>query len=176
MRIKYNLEKNYFKNYNEANGAICLKRKLAEKPQAKVRSYLTVAYTYCLALLIFAIVLLFWSSYFEFTLFMEMASFLIGASIFLFFFYFIWLYACSSLEINSKKGEIVISEDGITDENSNGNKITFSYNNIKAIIITKNLIVFSLSMPFMFFIPNKNKTKIIKEIKKYSDVLIIDKS
>ena len=176
MRIKYDLEDNYFDNYNEANGVISLIPKLKKNSNAKVHTYLEITIFYSFIFLTISLFLLVITVYFKMDILRQLAEVLIGASVFLMLFYYLWLKACSKLEINSKKGTLVIDEEGITDENANGNKTLFSYNNIKAIVITNNLIVFSLNTPLMLFIPNKNKEKVIKTIRKYSDVLIIDKS
>lgn len=176
MKIKYDLTDNYFRNYNEANGAICLAKKMQKNPKTKVRSYLTLATIYSVTLFVISIILICVSVYINNDLLIEISSFLLSSSILLFVFYLLWLCACSRLEINSKEGTLVISKTGIVDENKNGNKLSIAYKNIKAIIITKNLIVFSLNTPLMLFIPNKDKKNIVAEITKYSNVPIIDKS
>ena len=176
MKINYNLKENYFKNYNDANGVMSKLKALQKNPNTKVRSYLCQAFIYCAYLFIFSFALLIISIYLKKNFLLEVSSFLLSSSILLFLFYYMWLYACSRLEINSKEGTLVIGKNGLVDENKNGNKLTIAYKNIKAVVITNNLIVFALNTPLMLFIPNKNTKAIVEELEKNSNVLIIDKS
>ena len=173
MKFDYNFEQDYFKKYNEANGAAYMVKRLTKNPKLKVNKYLSYILANCLWIFMAGLLINMLATFTTFTFLSEIGEFFMYLAIILYLVLLIWLFACSKLEINSKKGSIVINEEGITDENANGNKMMFSYNNLKMVIVTKNLIVFSLNNPIMLFIPNNNKGEVIATLKKYSDVQII---
>ena len=174
MKIDYDFDEEYFKYYNETNGAIYLLPKLLKNNKLKVRTYIYYMSLNCFYIFLLGLVIMFIAYKIDSLFLFEIACFVIGIITFFAIFFIVWLYVCSKLEINSRKGTISIKKEGIVDENQVGNKMIFNYNNLKSVIVTKNLIVCAFNYPLMLFMPNTNKDKIIKEIEKYSDVQIID--
>lgn len=174
MRINYDYKKDYIKKYNEANGAIYMLKRLQKNNNLKVKNYMSYILSNCLWVFMLGLLIDMIATFTTFTILSQIGELLMYAGIGFYLFFWVWIYICSKMEINSKVGSILINETGITDENENGNKMFFSYNNLKMIIVTKNLIVFAFNNPIMIFVPNNEKSKVIEEIKKYSNVAIID--
>lgn len=172
MKVKYNLSNNFFKYFNEANGIIFLKKKLLKNKRTKIESYLSIISKNAVIIsIITTITYLLTSS----SLIKHIITILFLINLVLYIFILFDLYFCFKSNSNNHDGILTINKNGITDEGSNGNKVEITYQNIELIVITKNIIIFIANSPIAIFINNKNKDKIIKEIKKYSDVLIIDK-
>ena len=68
------------------------------------------------------------------------------------------------------KGSIIINKDGIRDKSDID--ITFSWENIELIGVTKNTLIIIVNNPFVIILePND---KILSVIKKYKDIKIIN--
>ncbi len=174
MKISYNFEKDYFKKYNEANGAVYMLKKLEKNHKLRVKTYLNNIFPSALWIFMAGLLIDIIGALTPFTILTSIGGFLMYFSIFLYLVLLVWLFACSKLEINSKSGNVIIDASGITDETSNGNKIFLAYQNLKMVIVTKNLIVMAFNNPFMIMLPNTDKVNILNEIRKYSQVTIID--
>ncbi len=174
MKISYNFEKDYFKKYNEANGAVYLLKKLEKNPKLKVKTYLNTIFPIALWIFMAGLLVDIVGALTPLTFLTDIGGFVMYFAIILYLILLLWLFACSKLEINSKIGNVIIAENGITDETSNGNKIFLAYKNLKMVIVTKNLIVMAFNNPFMIMLPNTDKVNILNEIRKYSQVTIID--
>ena len=71
---------------------------------------------------------------------------------------------------DNHKGTIIINEDGITDKSDI--TITFSWDKVELIGITKNTMAIVTDSPFVLILEPNNK--ILDSIKKYKDVKIIN--
>ena len=174
LKISYNFEKDYFKKYNEANGAIFILKKLMKNPKLKAKTYLAYIIADCLWIFMAGLFINIVATFTIFPFLSTLGEYLMYLSVILFLILWLFFLACSKFEINNKKGAITISDEGITDEGSNGNKMFFPYQNVKMVIVTKNLIVFALNNPLMLFIPNEKKSEIKAILEKQNDIKIID--
>ena len=175
MKIKYNLKDNYLKYYNEAMGVFFMKNKLKKKHNAKIRSYtanLNLQYFFITLAIVISLILF---SIFDEQSFLKFSCYLLVIDIFAYIISMAILFVGFKQAYSNVKEEIIeINSYGISDITEGRLKIETSYDTIELVAITKNLIVFVTKSPFIIFIKNDKKDEVIKEIKKYSDVLIID--
>ncbi len=174
MEQKYDLSDNYFKYFNEAQGANILKKKLLKKPNKKIQRWTTNLYRTIFKYVIVLSIFLFASAIYGNTNLVELSLFLLCGIAILFPITFLYFYYFSKKDLNSKKGTLMITKEGIIDNAENGLKIEANYDTLDLVIITKNLIVFSLKYPLFIFIKKENEEQIIKELKKYTNVPIIN--
>ncbi len=176
MKIKYDMTENYSKYYNEAQGCFQYKTKLKDNKNFKVRTYtsgfnLKFLPIICLLVVMEIMLSLLGADFYK--------NLYIGVTIYVLVFYIVvMLTYFSTLKLlkGSKKGEIIIDKEGITDS-SNGVVIQLKYEAIDMVVVTKNTItVIPKKQTVIIFAPNDKKDKIISAIQKNSKVLVIDKS
>lgn len=174
MEIKYDLTKNYFKYFNEAQGVFIKKNKLQD--DIKVVNYLTnFMYNIVLAILIYLINVIF--LFHKFNILYTIIEFLCFMLFFLSIFCII-NFIC--IYLNSKKviheGIIKINDFGITDYSKDGVNIGFSWDKITHIVVNKNTITIiqNSNFPIIIFL-NIELLEVIKRgLKKYQkDMKII---
>lgn len=176
MEIKYDLTQNYLKLYNEANGVMLCKKRLIKNNNMKVRTYMQYIDIYALAIIATGLIFLTIGNKLDLNTITNLSSFIVKFGI------VFWLAMVANLliyeksKMNNKIGTIEINKDGIIDKSDKGHQIQFKYDSIEMIVIVKHVIVIVTNMPIMILIRNEEKEKVIETIKKYSNILILDKS
>ncbi len=175
MRIKYNMKDQHFKCYNEANGVALVKKKLKRKPKKRISTYLGKISLYGVIAILICVAVMIAARIYESKTLLRFSQIMLWYSIIIFGFSVISLYFSyrQTAKTNGLEGSLSIVKKGIID-NTRENKIELAYDTIELVAITKHAIVFILKTPFMLYIDNKEKEKVVKALKKYSDVLIID--
>lgn len=176
MEIKYDLTQNYLKLYNEANGVIFCKKRLIKNNNIKVRPYMQYIIIYTLTLIAIAFMYFIFGNKLELDIFKKIYYIFLKFAILFFFVATVTFFIGEKSKINSKTGTIEINEEGIMDKSDKGHTTQFNYDAIEAVVITKHLIVIVTNIPIMIFFRNEEKEKVIETIKKYSNILILDKS
>lgn len=176
MKIPYNLSDKYMKYYNEANGIYLLRKKLKKNPDTKIINYIlyisVLFFIYYILFIVLARIFMNMDLRFFSKLFINLGSFMLFIYVVMILDFFIKVFRKKI----SREGILEINEEGILDKAKNDFQIGFSYEHIKLIVITDNLIVFFTDIPVMIMVNNENleKDKIINKIKKFSDVQLID--
>lgn len=174
MKIKYDLEKNYFNLFNEAQGIVTFKKDILKKTDKKVLSYTGKCLSYLKIILIISIfTLIFYfidnNSFFTKTLLYLLA--LIFGLLTIMVVVFIAGYQDAKKRKNS--GEIQFSKNGILDVNSEGIKIGLPWNYIDFVVITDHVICILTKAPFFFFFDKSVKEDVLGAIMKYAPNLKI---
>lgn len=169
MEIKYDLTKNYFKYFNEAQGVFIKRNNL--KDNQKITNYITYfIYNIILSMVVYFInvIFLFHKSNILYTLIEFVCFMLFFLSIFCII-NFICVYFNSKKAIH--KGIIKVDEFGITDYSEDGVNIGFSWDKITHIVVNKNTITIiqNSNFPIIIFISINDLEKIEKSIKKYNN-------
>lgn len=176
MKLKYDMCDNYKKHYNEAQGMLILKNILKKKDSTKIKTYTTYYNTNFLFLffVLFLGSVVFSLIKYDFLKKLCNELILIAIAVYLFVMLVYFLSLISNKD--NKSGELIIDKDGISDK-CNGLLVQISYEHINMIVVTKNtIVIIPDKKTIIIFIPNNEKEKVIKSIKKYSNVTIIDKS
>ncbi len=175
MKIKYNLKDTHFKCYNEANGVILLKRKLKKKPRKRIRTYLGKLFMYGLFAILICTIIMIGARVYQIKSLINFSEILLLYNVFILGFAIVSLFLSyrTTAKTNRLEGSLSIVKKGIIDTTSD-NKIELGYDSIDLVAITKHAIVFVLKTPFMIYIDNNEKEKVVKALRKYSDVLIVE--
>jgi len=162
MKFKYDIKDNHYKMYGEANYLVSQKKRYLNNKKPKIKNYMNLQitkYIISMILLILSIIL---------GLGIWVIAFFI-ISILYFFIIILNNVSYKTYKNGCHKGTIIINEEGITDNSDI--TVTFSWDKVEFIGVTKNTLAIILDSPFVLILePNE---KIIKEIKKYKDVPII---
>lgn len=178
MRIKYDMNSNYFKCYNESQGIITKREEIIKNPKIKLQGYLERGIIY-LILVCFVIAFTAISSYIiteslDVRRLIEMTCVLLGFMAFYFAMFFV-SYSVENKKIHS--GELEVDAEGIKDFSDSGMIIGFGWNNIKAVVIRKHTISILTDSPIYIFMDIEYKDRLLLAIERYNkDLLIIDKT
>jgi len=162
MKFKYNIKNNFYKMYGEANYLVINKKRYLKGFNKPITNYLTEVINIGIISMILAIISLFIKKI--------LLNYLIILIFIIYIFYSsIALFSYLNYKKTNHKGEIIIDKNGITD-NSDIN-ITFPWDKVELVGITKNMLAIVMDSPFVIILePNE---KIIKVIEKYKEVKII---
>lgn len=172
MKIKYDLTNNYLKYYNEGTGAYLIRKKLLKNKDKKIRRYSTYNLIYLIINMILAIISLAIYTIYSLNIFYHLSQLFNFLATF-FFMCICMLFTIPKLKFGSKKGVIILDENGVQDKEYDSKTVIFAWDKLKLVTITKNTITFIFDDPIIFISKNEKKEKIIKEIKKYSKAKII---
>jgi len=178
MRIKYDMNNNYFKCYNESQGIITKRNEIIKNPKIKLQGYLERGLVYsiliCFLLIFTAVSSYIITGFFDVKRLIEMTCILFGFMAFYFAMFFV------SYSVENKKthsGELEVDVEGIKDYSDTGMVIGFSWKNIKAIVIKKHTISILTDSPIYIFMDIEYKDRLLLAIERYNkDLLIIDKT
>ena len=164
MKFKYDIKNNFYKMYGEANYLVTYKKKYMNGFNKPIKNYINNdIYLTVSSVILFIITKLVRDlNFLVIPLFM---AFIVSVLLLL-----LSLSAYYKYKKDNHKGEIIIDENGITD-NSDIN-ITFPWEKVELIGVTKNMMAIVLDSPFVIILEPNNK--IIKEIHKYKDVKVIE--
>ena len=175
--IKYDMSNNYFKCYNESQGIMVNKKRVLKKKNRKVFGYLE----HGLLLLLYTVLISILSKVLWFMDSENLLSAVLSILVTLLF-VFVGIYYISFLiaylfeNKKTHRGKLVLDEDGITDITEEKITVGLPWENILAVVTTKNSLTIITDKPVYFFVGNNEKEKLIKAISKYKeDVLIIEK-
>ena len=172
MKIKYDFTNNYLKYYNEGTGSYLIRKKLLKNKDKKIRRYSTYNLIYLIINMILAIISLAIYTIYSLNIFYHLSNLFNFLAAF-FFMCICMLFTIPKLKFGSKKGVIILDENGVQDKEYDSKTVIFAWDKLKLVTITKNTITFIFDDPIIFILKNENKEKIIKEIKKYSKAKII---
>ena len=164
MKFKYDIKNNYYKMYGEANYLVANKKRYLKNYNKPIKNYMNkdLLTFILLILLIPALYNIKGLNWCVITLFCIFILYLI-IIIINFRMYLIY-------KKDNHKGTIIINKDGITDKSDI--TVTFPWDKVELIGITKNMMAIILDSPFVIILEPNNK--IIEEIKKYKDIKIIN--
>lgn len=171
MNIEYNLNENYFKCYNEAQGVILNRKKIIKNPKKRITTYLGNAGLLCLEIIIIFIICLVVDRTGYLT---KLAYCMLYFAIFAVFIYLISFYYSYFLEKKKNhSGTLKFSSDGITDEALDGTIVTMKWDKIQALVIKKHTLTFITDSQIFFFVNISLKKEILAALKKYNNKLLI---
>ena len=177
MKIKYNMNYNYLRCYDEAQGVVIAKDEIIRKPNMKVYNYLEKGIIGIM--LITIIYLLTRLLYFvdgsiaiiKTLNIMTIVSFALLALYFIIF--FIGYLAEKS---KNHAGSLEVDAVGIKDISDNGVIVGFKWDNIKMIVIKKHTINIITDNTIYLCIDVEHLDRLLNAINRYNpDLLIIDK-
>lgn len=175
--MKYNLDNNYFKSYDEAQGIMIDKKNLYVKPKRKIRSYLKSVISFNIAV---TIILGLFScvNFFNLTIGLSALNFVL---LIVLLTNLICLYSfIRSYKLEKNKdhsGTLEINENGITDISNVGIIVSMKWEQIEALILGRYTATFTTNTHIFYFVNIDLKDQIIKEVQKFNkNLLIIDKS
>lgn len=178
MRIKYDMDENYFKCYNESQGIIVNKNEIIKNPKFKLYNYVEKG----LINILLIIIILICSKVLEYMLgpniFTRILELISNVSLGLMILYFVLFYFGYSIEKGRKhEGYLEVDSEGIKDFSSDGMVVGFSWENIKAVVIKKHTINILTDNSIYFFIDITYKERLLIAIERYQpNLLIIDKT
>lgn len=171
MNIEYDLNQNYFKCYNEAQGVILNRKKIIKNPKKRITTYLGNASLLFIEILAIFLICLMVDRTGYLTKF---AYFMLYFAIFATFIYLISFYYSYSLEKKKNhSGTLKFSSEGITDEAFDGTIVTMKWDKIQALVIKKYTLTFITDSQIFFFINISLKKEILEALNKYNDKLLI---
>ena len=171
MNIDYDLNENYFKCYNEAQGIILNRKKILKNPKRRITTYLGNA-----GLLFLEIMLIFFICFFvDRTGYLtKFAYALLYFSIFSTTIYLLSFYYSYFLEKKKNhSGTLKFSSEELTDECIDGTIVTMKWDKIKALVIKKHALTFVTESQIFFFVNVTLKKEVLNAIKKYNNKLLI---
>ena len=164
MEFKYDIKNNYYKMYGEANYLVAYKKRYLKNYNKPIKNYLNKdLYTFLLTIIL--IISIYILNGFNWYVLLLICIFFLYLIILIINFRMYFIY-----RKDNHKGTIIINEDGITDKSDI--TITFSWDKVELIGITKNTMAIVTDSPFVLILEPNNK--ILDSIKKYKDVKIIN--
>ncbi len=169
MKITSNMSNKYLKHYNISKGIALNKKRILKHNTIKVPTYLTSVLITIFLLLIFTIIFHYIDKSHIITIY-----FLVSL-----IFYITYSITRTIWSYNFKKkkdfiNEIILDENGLTDQSFYNIKITLNWDKLKAIVIKKETITILTDTQLYFFFDLKEKEEILKTISKYTkDIKII---
>lgn len=177
MKIKYNLEYNYFEFYNEAQGIVNFKQSVYKNEYKPIKNYtcnglslVKLSLITCVLMLIFLFINNEW-------LITKVISFIFAISFALtFIFYIVFVLFYNSEKNRCHRGELTINKNGILDTSDDGVRIGLPWHLIEALIITDKVLCFTSKTIIFFFIENTHVDEVMEAVKTYqSELKVIDK-
>ncbi len=177
MKIKYNLEYNYFEFYNEAQGIVNFKQGVYKNEYKALKNYTSNGLLLAKYTLIFFVLLLIFMLIKKEWLITKIIGFIFAASFALtFIFYLIFFLFYNSEKNRCHRGELTINKNGILDTSDDGIRIGLPWHLIEALIITDKIVCFTSKTMTFFFIESSHADEVLEAIKTYQkDLKIIDK-
>lgn len=177
MKIKYNLEYNYFEFYNEAQGIVNFKQSVYKNEYKPIKNYTSNGLVLVRITVISFILMLIFMFIKEEWIITKIISFLFAASCALtFVFYIIFISFYNTEKNRCHRGELTINKNGILDTSDDGIRIGLPWHLIEALIITDKIICFTSKTMTFFFIESTHVNEVFEAIKTYeSELKIIDK-
>lgn len=177
MKIKYNLEYNYFEFYNEAQGIINFKQSVYKNEYKPIKSYTSNGLPIIKYTIIFFILLMILMLIKKSWLLTKIIGFIFAALFAITFIYYIIFITFYNSEKNRcHHGELTINKNGVLDTSDDGIRIGLPWHLIEALIITDKIVCFTSKTMTFFFIESTHVDEVLEAIKTYQkDLKIIDK-
>ena len=174
MKVRYEFKKNRLKYYDIANGVLIISNKLKKRPKKTFRYSFYVIKSFILIIL-FVFVICFFLSLNDIDI--NNDYFIDSLTIFiLFMIYYVFMLLINLIIYSKtvpKSGIIEIDENGIKNIQDDGCFEFLPYDAIEMIIVTKDIILIKRNKLQFLLLPKKNNLKVINEIKKYNNNLLI---
>lgn len=177
MKIKYNLEYNYFEFYNEAQGIINFKQSVYKNEYKPIKSYTSNGLSIVKYTLISLVLLLIFMFINKSWLITKIIGFIFAALFAItFIYYIIFISFYNTEKSRCHHGELTINKNGILDTSDDGIRIGLPWHLIEALIITDKVLCFTSKTMTFFFIESTHVNEALEAIKTYqSDLKVIDK-
>lgn len=177
MKIKYNLEYNYFDLYNEAQGVINFKQSVYKNEYKPIKSYTANGLSLVKYTLIIFLILLLLMFINKTWLLTKIIGFIFAASFAItFIYYIIFIIFYNTEKMRCHHGELTINKNGILDTTDDGIRIGLPWHLIEALIITDKVLIFTSKTMTFYFIESSHVDEVKEAIKTYQSALkIIDK-
>ena len=178
MRIKYDMNNNYFKCYNESQGIIAKRDDIIRNPKIKLHGYIERGIIHLLLMAILlgfvAVASYLMTGSIDVKTMTLIASILIGLIV---IYYIMFLISYSVENKKNHSGSLEVDAEGIKDYSDTGMVIGFSWDNIKAVVIKKHTVNILTDSSIYIFIDIAYKDRLLLAIERYNqDLLIIDKT
>ncbi|MCX4365818.1 MAG: hypothetical protein OSJ70_08630 [Bacilli bacterium] len=177
MKIKYNLEYNYFEFYNEAQGIVNFKQSVYKNEYRPIKNYTSngasLVKLTAISFILMVVFMLIKKEWFI----TKLLSFIFAASFALtFIFYIIFISFYNTEKNRCHRGELTINKNGILDTSDDGIRIGLPWHLIEALIITDKIICFTSKTMTFFFIESTHVDEVLEAVHTYEkDLKIIDK-
>lgn len=168
MKIESNMKNTYLKHYNIAKGIAVNKKQVLKNKTIKVPTYLISALITIVLLTIFLVIFCLIDK-------SKIITILYLTMLIVYIFYVI-IRTTWSYNFKKKKNflnEIILDEEGLTDQSFYGIKITLNWSKLKAIVIKKQTITILTDTNLYFFFDINEKEEILKAINRYNKDLTI---
>ena len=177
MKIKYNLEYNYFEFYNLAQGIVNFKQSIYKDEGKMIKSFTSKGFFLIKSSCILFLLMLIFCSMNREWLISKFLTFFFASSIALtFIFYIIFILFYNSEKNKCHRGELTINKNGILDTSDDGVRIGLPWHYIEALIISDKVLCFTSKTMTFFFIENDHVNEVIEAVKTYQrELKIIDK-
>lgn len=178
MKIKYDMNKNYFRCYNESQGVMMAKNEILKNPKAKIYNYVEKGIINILLVVIIYIlskILLFFDNT---NMIVKMLNIIVIIALCLIILYFLVFFIGYFVEKSKNHiGNLEVDATGIKDLSDSGMIVGFTWDNIKALVIKKHTINIITDSSIYLFIDITYKERLLKAIERYNpDLTIIDKT
>lgn len=176
MKIEYNMNDNYLKCYDEAQGIISNKKKLYKNPKKRIKSYLLNGIIFNIEMFLMFLILKVMEFYGDNS--NVFAILILSITFFTDIIYFLGFFINYSMLKNKEHAGILeFNEIGITDISNTGIIVTMPWEKIEALVLGKYTATFITSEQLFYFINVSTKENVLKAVKKYNNkLLIIDKT
>lgn len=178
MKIKYDLDKNFFDIFNIVSGIMLVRKRLEKDPYCLVNTY-----TYmCGKLLkwtileVLLMVLFVWINpvWLLSKMLVFLGTLLLGIVVICYIGFTVSYFDKKKIK---HVGELQFSKTGIMDTNEDGIKIGLPWNKINALIVTDKVLCFTSDVSINYILEVDALEKVVEIINKYNkDLTIIDRS
>lgn len=176
MKIKYDLEKNLYNTFNEAQGIVLFKRSILRNPYRKIDTFTRRGqrlFKYAVIELIIALLFNFIKPTWMISTFLLYIFAFLAGSLTILAVSFLMNYL--ETKKNGLSGEIQFNKNGILDVKDNGLKTGLPWDMVDLIVITDTIICLFTKTSFFYYFDNTVKDEIIESVNKYTkDKKIID--
>lgn len=175
MKLEYDMNKNYTKLYNEAQGVYMTKNKIKKNldKKLKIHGYLqSIILPAEFLILVFVLteLLNIYSPVESIVFYRCIAAFLLFMCVLAIVLFFV----AAKHNIGNGKGTLETTEAGIVDTSDTGVQVLVPYDKIDFIVYTKNLAVIMTQMPILIFIPKSEASDFIASVKEYVEVPVVE--
>lgn len=175
MKLEYDMNRNYTRLYNEAQGVYMAKNKIKRNlnKKVKIRGYLQSIILPAEFLILVSVLMEFLNIYSP----VESIVFYRYISAFLLFMCVLAIslfFVAVKHNIGNGKGILETTETGIVDTSDTGVQVLVPYDKIDFIVYTKNLAVIMTQMPLLIFIPKDEAPEFIESVKEHVDVPVVE--
>ncbi len=177
MKIKYNLECNFYKAYDEMLGITSSKKLVYRNENRMINNYTKEGFKFIKYAILEFILMIILNIFPTPSSLIELMNFCFAITVGGIAAYYVTFFSLYSIERNrSHKGEILIDEEGILDTSDDKIKIGIPWHYIECVIITDNIICFISKVVASICINTEHYNEVMEALEKYQDDLkVLDK-